>query len=90
MEFIKDDITVTIKPIAKKVKFQLKSQTSDKFPEISKYDNIPFFEISSKDLSEYLVKQVELIAPNRELKDDTSIVSLYCRNVFKRQKAPYC
>ena len=37
-------------------------------------------EISSKDLSEYLVKQVELIAPNRELKDDTSIVSLYCRN----------
>ena len=37
-------------------------------------------EISSKDLSEYLVKQIELIAPNRELKDDTSIVSLYCRN----------
>ena len=37
-------------------------------------------EISSKDLSEYLVKQVQLIAPNRELRDDTSIVSLYCRN----------
>ena len=37
-------------------------------------------EISSKDLSEYLVKQVELIAPNRELKDDTSIVSIYCRD----------
>ena len=37
-------------------------------------------EISSKDLSEYLVKQVEMIAPNKELKDDTSIVSLYCRN----------
>ena len=37
-------------------------------------------EISSKDLSEYLVRQVELIAPNRELKDDTSIVSLYCRD----------
>ena len=37
-------------------------------------------EISSKDLSEYLVRQVELIAPNRELKDDTSIVSIYCRD----------
>jgi len=37
-------------------------------------------EISSKDLSEYLVKQIEFIAPNRELKDDTSIVSIYCRD----------
>ena len=37
-------------------------------------------EISSKDLSEYLVHQIEMIAPNRELKDDTSILSLYCRD----------
>ena len=37
-------------------------------------------EISSKDLSEYLVKQIELIAPNKDLKDDTSIVSIYCRD----------
>ena len=37
-------------------------------------------EISSKDLSEYLVHQIELIAPNRELKDDTSILSIYCRD----------
>lgn len=37
-------------------------------------------EISSKDLSNYLVKQIELIAPNKELKDDTSIVSIYCRD----------
>ena len=36
-------------------------------------------DISSKDLSDYLVKQIELIAPNKELKDDTSIVSIYCR-----------
>lgn len=36
-------------------------------------------EISSNDLSNYLVRQIELIAPNRELKDDTSILSLYCR-----------
>ena len=37
-------------------------------------------EISSKNLSDYLVRQVQLIAPNKELKDDTSIVSLYCRD----------
>ncbi len=37
-------------------------------------------EISSKDLSEYLVRQIQCIAPRKELKDDTSIVSIYCRN----------
>lgn len=37
-------------------------------------------EISSQRLSDFLVKQIELIAPNKELKDDTSIVSLYCRD----------
>lgn len=37
-------------------------------------------EISSKDLSDFLIKQIEFIAPNRELKDDTSILSIYCRN----------
>jgi len=37
-------------------------------------------DISSKDLSEYLVHQIELLVPNKELKDDTSIVSIYCRD----------
>ncbi len=37
-------------------------------------------EISSQKLADYLVKQIELIAPNRELKDDTSVVSIYCRD----------
>ena len=37
-------------------------------------------EISSKDLSNYLVYKIEQIAPKKELKDDTSIVSIYCRN----------
>ena len=65
MEFIKDDITVTIKPIAKKVKFQLKSQTSDKFPEISKYDNVPFFEISSKDFKEMIKETIFAVSDDR-------------------------
>ena len=45
---------------------------------LSKLEQEP--EISSKDLSEYLVRQIERIAPNKELKDDTSIVSLFCRD----------
>ena len=65
MEFIKDDITVTIKPIAKKVKFQLKSQTSDKFPEISKYDNVPFFEISSKDFKEMIKETIFAVSEDK-------------------------
>ena len=37
-------------------------------------------DISSKNLSDFLVRQIELIAPDKQLKDDTSIVSLYCRD----------
>lgn len=37
-------------------------------------------DISSRELSGYLVKQIEIIAPERQLKDDTSIVSIYCRD----------
>ena len=37
-------------------------------------------EISSKNLSESLVQQIQFIAPKRELKDDTSILSIYCRD----------
>ena len=48
---------------------------------LSKLEEDP--EISSKDLSEYLVHQIELIAPDRELKDDTSILSIYCREPRK-------
>ena len=56
IEFIQEDIGVTIKPIAKRVKFQLKSQASDKFPESGTSDNLPFFEIPSKDFKE-MIKQ---------------------------------
>ena len=34
---------------------------------------------SSSELSNYLIKQIELIAPDKKLLDDTSIVSIYCR-----------
>ena len=39
--------------------------------------------ISSSELSNYLIKQIELIAPDKKLLDDTSIVSIYCREPRK-------
>lgn len=54
IEFIKEDIAVTIKPISKRVKFQLKSQASDKFPELGSSDNVPFFELPSKEFKEMI------------------------------------
>ena len=58
IEFIQEDIGVTIKPISKKVKFQLKSQASDKFPEIGSSENIPFFELPSKDFKEMIKETI--------------------------------
>lgn len=56
IEFVQEDIKVTIKPIAKKIKFQLNSQASEKFPETGSSENIPFFEVPSKDFKE-MIKQ---------------------------------
>lgn len=47
IEFFKDDIKVVIKPVAKKVKFQLKSMASDKFPDFKSAENVPYFEFSA-------------------------------------------
>ena len=54
IEFIKEDIAVTIKPISKRVNFKLKSQASDKFPELGSSDNLPFFELPSKEFKEMI------------------------------------
>ncbi|MCI1208766.1 MAG: DNA polymerase III subunit beta [Treponema sp.] len=58
IEFDQQDIKITIKPVAKKVKFQLNSIASDKFPEVSSTENVPFFEISSKDFKEMISQTV--------------------------------
>ena len=65
IEFIQEDIGVTIKPISKKVKFQLKSQASDKFPEIGSSENIPFFELSSKDFKEMIKETIFAVSDDR-------------------------
>ena len=52
IEFYHNDTTATIKPNSKKVKFQLKSMASDKFPEIASTENVPYFEIPVSELKE--------------------------------------
>jgi DNA polymerase III, beta subunit len=47
-------IDVRIKPVGKKIKFQMKSMSQDKFPEFDSADNVPYFEIPSKDLKEMI------------------------------------
>ena len=65
IEFIQEDIGVTIKPISKRVKFQLKSQASDKFPEVGTSENVPFFELPSKDFKEMIRETIFAVSDDR-------------------------
>lgn len=58
VEFNQEDIKVTIKPISKKIKFQLKSIASDKFPEVASTEKVPFFEVPSKDIKEMIQQTI--------------------------------
>ena len=65
VEFIQEDIEVTIKPISKRFTAKLKSQTSDKFPEIGSSENVPFFDIPSKDLKEMIKQTIFAVSDDR-------------------------
>ncbi|MGN0729473.1 DNA polymerase III subunit beta [Treponema sp.] len=47
-------INVIIKPVDKKIKFQMKSMSQEKFPEFYSAENVPYFEVSSKDIKEMI------------------------------------
>lgn len=65
IEFSQEDIVVTIKPTTKRVKFQLKSQASDKFPEIGSSENVPFFEFYSKDFKEMIKNTIFAVSDDK-------------------------
>ena len=75
VEFIQEDIGVTIKPIAKRFTAKLKSQTSDKFPEQGSSDNVPFFEIAAKDFKE-MIKQT-IFAVSKESRSRSFMTGVY-------------
>lgn len=56
ISFVQEDVKVTIKPVDKKIKFELKSIASEKFPEISAADNVPFFELPAKEFKQMIVQ----------------------------------
>lgn len=58
IEFNQNDIKVTIKPISKKVNFQLKSMASDKFPEFNPTEEIKYFEIPSAEFKEMITQTI--------------------------------
>ena len=75
VEFIQEDVGVTIKPTTKRVKFQLKSQASDRFPEQGSSENIPFFEIAAKDFKE-MIKQTTF-AVSKESSNRSFMTGVY-------------
>lgn len=47
-------VNVVIRPVGKKIKFQMKSMSQEKFPEFYSADTVPYFEVSSKDIKEMI------------------------------------
>jgi DNA polymerase-3 subunit beta len=58
MEFDQNDIKIVIKPLSKKIKFQLKSIASDKFPEFPVPNKDSRFELPVKDFKEMILQTV--------------------------------
>jgi DNA polymerase-3 subunit beta len=65
IEFIQEDVGVTIKPISKRVNFKLKSQAGDKFPEIGSSEGISFFELPSKDFKEMIRQTIFAVSDDK-------------------------
>lgn len=62
LEFEQIDIKITIKPSFKKIKFQLKSIASDKFPEFPQAEGLTYFDIPVKEFKEMVVQTVFAIS----------------------------
>ena len=56
IEFIQNDINISIKPITKKASFKLKSMASDKFPEFSTNESAAYFEIPSNEFKKMITQ----------------------------------
>lgn len=84
IEFNLEGTTVTIKPRQKKVKFQLKSMASDKFPEFASSKNVPYFEVPAQDFKEMITQTIFAVSQDEnrifmngvflEKKDDNFIM----------------
>ncbi|MDR2186360.1 MAG: DNA polymerase III subunit beta [Treponema sp.] len=58
LEFEQNDARINIKPAAKKIRFQLKSIASDKFPEFPVSGNAGFFDLPVRDFKDMILQTV--------------------------------
>lgn len=58
IEFEQNDVKIFIRPATKKARFQLKSISSDKYPEFTVPENLSFFEVPVKDFKEMINQTV--------------------------------
>ncbi|NLK60201.1 MAG: DNA polymerase III subunit beta, partial [Treponema sp.] len=58
IEFEQNDVKISIRPATKKARFQLKSISSDKYPEFTVPENLSFFEVPVKDFKEMINQTV--------------------------------
>ncbi|MGL4983053.1 MAG: DNA polymerase III subunit beta [Treponemataceae bacterium] len=56
--FSKKDIIVEIKPTSKKINFNLKSISSEKFPVFNSSENVIFFEVPAKEFKEMITQTI--------------------------------
>lgn len=47
-------VSVMIKPVGKKIKFQIKSMSQEKFPDFDSADDVPYFEVPAKEIKEMI------------------------------------
>ena len=47
-------VSAIIKPVGKKIKFQIKSMSQEKFPDFDSAENVPYFEIPAKEIKEMI------------------------------------
>jgi len=65
IEFKQEDINIFIKPISKKANFKLKSIASDKFPEFTSNNSIPYFEISISEFKKMINQTIFAVSDDQ-------------------------
>lgn len=59
-------LNVIIRPTGKKIKFEMKSMSEDKFPEIEANSDAPFFDVSAKELKEMISHTVFAVSKDEQ------------------------
>ncbi|MCR4789530.1 MAG: DNA polymerase III subunit beta [Treponemataceae bacterium] len=78
IEFNQENGIVIIKPIAKKIKFQLRSMASDKFPEFASAEKVPYFDVPAAEFKEMITQTIFAVSQDEQ--------RLYMNGVYVEKK----